>query len=537
MKKQKKKIGGSNTSATVPSSYQSSHIENTTQSDSHGTSEQTILTETRCVTETTLRMEHKSPHPDIEPPTFISKSPIPINQFSNEQKYTEKLVTQSKSPIEYLPNRNATPHQDEVDYATNKLNTNSCETIKYSTFKSSGAVDKLSTDPNKLMYSNAPLPIESKLYDDLNDLNLIPGPAPEIGYMPKVNDIRASSTISDRIKQLESSQAEEHEPPSGGIRIFPNINLIEKHEEYSQTFSKTLNDVPIQSQPIEPIYRPASNISIRDNDFRSPSPRPSAEGVNMEKLWASPKPFEHARSPIFDVQETNETLRRSSIRETTRAIENKIKEYKSVPQNDFQLKAPSLVKYLTPIAKPQETFFKKTAEVPVSNIILEPGSPPEMCFAPRTEFETRPSVVETVERSLEHDLQRGPTKVLPFSVRTMPPSPKNTHIQKFDVNRFKVNKPCESSGYAADTEDSRYSCMKTEHFESHSNKQYYEKSNNYPSTPTPTIKPFSPYDHELERNLTDNRFSEKVRPIITIYINTCLCFVFSCLCVTYLCRT
>lgn len=501
----------------VPSSYHSSQLESTTQSDTtHGTSEQIIMTETRCVTEKTMRMEHKSPHPDIELLPFYG-TPKPI-QTITEQSHTEKTFKheqiQTKSPTPPQQSKlydleHITPHKMQT-------NSNSCESIKYTTFKSSMAVpDQLPADPNISMGRDIPINIEPNGPSSLNNFNLTPGPPPEIGYAPDPsavvadvavtvtkNDDKSYHSISDRVKLLESSLAECHDPPAGGQKVFPYVqNVAHSTQSYTETMNKTINEIPVLSHTPEPIYRRASNVSVR-----SLSPRPSAEGIQMEKSWTSPSPV-----PYANYYENNEHVRKNSIRETTKAIENRIKEYDNYyAPNEYELKAPGLVKFITPV-------------VPVKhNLNLEPGTPPEMCFAARPAGEKRTSMVETIERSLERDLERGPSKVLPCSVRMMPPSPQN--VPRLSPSPIKTIKPNDwHSGYTADTEEtSRFStsCTTTEQSESKSAKQYFQQIDRQIFSPT---KSYPPYDHVTDANFNLNHFPTKVRTLSMFVYHWCMC--------------
>lgn len=517
--------------AIVPSSYHSSQLESTTHSDTtHGASEQIILTETRCVTEKTMRMEHKSPHPDIEPPSF-NTTPKPLQtiteQSHSEQTFKhEKIATKSPTP----PQQQQSKLYDLEHIIPHKMqtNSNSCETIKYTTFKSSALPDQLPADPNKSLYRDVPINVERIV--PTGNLHLTPGPPPEIGYAPeptteavdtaavsvgadtkKVED-KTYHSISDRVKLLENSLAECHEPPAGGQKVFPYIqNGIQSIHTYTETMNKTISEIPVLSHAAEPIYRRASNVSVR-----SLSPRPSAEGIQMEKSWTSPSPVSYA-----NYYDSNEQLRKSSIRETTKAIENRIKEYENQapPTREYELKAPSLVKYITPITS-------------ANDLNLQPGAPPEMCFAPPPVGEKRISMVETIERSLEKDLERGPSKVLPCSVRTMPPSPQN--VPRLTPSPIKMIKPNEwHSGYSADTEESRYSATSTttEKTESKSAKQYFQQIDRQIFSPT---KSYSPYDHVTDVNLNSNHFPKKVRSLSSVYhtfVCVCLVLTISCICV------
>lgn len=453
-----------------------------------------------------MRMEHKSPHPDIQPPTFyVTSKPIQTIREQHAQSFThETLATKSPTPPQQVKLHElehiAPSHQMQ-------MNSNSCETIKYTTFQSSTALpDQLPADPNKSLYRDIPINIEPTVVppppppSHANNLNLTPGPPPEIGYAPETSAVTATDTkndnkmsyhsISDRVKLLENSLAECHEPPAGGQKVFPCVqNVAQSTQSYTETMTKTINEIPALSHTPEPIYRRASNVSVR-----SLSPRPSAEGIQMEKSWTTPSPVSYG-----NYFESNEQLRQNSIRETTKAIENRIKEYDHHPSNEYELKAPSLVKFITPIA-------------PAKDFNLEPGTPPEMCYAARPAIEKRTSMVETIERSLEKDLERGPSKVLPCSVRTMPPSPQN--VPRLSPSPIKTIKPNEwHSGYTADTEESRYSttCTTTsEQTESKSAKHYFQQIDRQICSPT---KPYPLYEHAPDASYNLNHFPKKVRTL------------------------
>lgn len=209
---------------------------------------------------------------------------------------------------------------------------------------------------------------------------------------------------------------------------------------------------------LTPIMRPQAHTNEVDsvqNGFRAPSPRPSAEGVAMEKLWSSPKPHEHEKQFDMSVYHTSKNefaeektvrkfssfsesdtdykyesasetdsrslQRRNSTKETAKMFENKIKDLENSPRHDYDLKAPGLVKQILP--RPQQERPKSVMqEVPLPNIYLEPGSPPEICYAPRTAVhERKQSLVETIEQTIEKENEKGPSKVLAGAVRMIPP--------------------------------------------------------------------------------------------------------------------
>lgn len=466
-----------------------------------------------------MRMEHKSPHPDIEMPSFhTTHTHSPIQTITEHTEKTIKHETiHSKSPTptpvpvqQYIKliefDRSAIP--------LGHIHTSSkaSETVQYATFQSTATSlpdhDQLPGEQHKSTDRDAPINIEATSNNVVaNGFNLTPGPPPEIGYVPvpvpvptanaEVNAIdvkdngKTYHSISDRVKLLENSLTECHEPPVGGHKVFPLApTVVHSTQNYSETMHKMINEIPVLHQTPEPIYRRPSDVSVR-----SLSPRPSAEGIAMEKHWATPSPVSHSH-----YSETNELVRRNSIRETTKVIENRIREYDESSPHEYQLKAPGLVKFVTPI------------NPIIHSVDLEPGAPPEICYAARPPNEKRVSMVETIERNLEKDLERGPSKVLPCSVRTMPPSPQN--VPRLSPSPIKMIKPHEwHSGYTADTEEPKYTSSYSvrDQSETKSAKRYFQNIDRQNSSPT---KSYSPYEHITDTTHDLNHFPQKVRNTI-----------------------
>lgn len=166
-----------------------------------------------------------------------------------------------------------------------------------------------------------------------NEFYLEPGPPPEIGYIPKESVTKTREPVAERVKKLESCHRELSpvEIPPGAVKIFPTIiprhvkenvnlglqkkylscvkeykNMIErnpnvenKNLETDKSFVSNKKEMPNikiskteqkkketeKGISSEPIYRPsATNVELRPQ-----SPKPSAEGVYMEKLWSHKK--------------------------------------------------------------------------------------------------------------------------------------------------------------------------------------------------------------------------------------------------------
>lgn len=301
---------------------------------------------------------------------------------------------------------------------------------------------------------------QSKLCEDLTYFNLVPEPPPEMGFMPKVPKAQPERIV-EKVKKLEEIHQTSDRPLSG--TVFPqSFKREEKFEKKEFSSKSTISTSPFVQQnaasPLPRAYTPQIN---RDQLYtpdptinRSASPKPSTDAVNMEKLWAmkpkSPEPFsvqnqqqnfshEHKSSFVaYSTQQTHlfeqqsnlqemlppkecfvpiqpysteapvqEELPKMSIKDTKSYFEQRIKqeEVKTLPTD---LKAPGLVKQF---AKPM---------VPLIPLDIEPGSPPEICYAPKPVNERKQSYVEKIEKTLEQNLDKEPERVPRGGVRLLP---------------------------------------------------------------------------------------------------------------------
>lgn len=317
------------------------------------------------------------------------------------------------------------------------------------------------TSVNEAQVENTvPVPQQETLQQTLNSTTEI---RKEIWY-PQVSQSGISATQWPPTTQVQHSEqaALPSQQPEQILNPTPEINIQqsivppwletihqEQHQSTNQQYFTTT----------EPIMRPQAHISEpekQQNGLRSPSPRPSAEGVAMEKLWSSPKStqehekqfdssFYHTSKNEFaeekivrkfssvsesdtdykyesasETDTLNLNRRRSSTKETAKMFEEKIKEAENSPRHDYDLKAPGLVKQILP--RPQQPDRPKSVqESLLPDIHLEPGSPPEICYAPRTPTRKQ-SLAETFEQTIEKNMEKGPTRVLPGAVRMIPPA-------------------------------------------------------------------------------------------------------------------
>lgn len=198
-----------------------------------------------------------------------------------------------------------------------------------------------------LVYPDAECFQSFSSYNTDNEIILEPGPPPEMGYIPKEAVPKTREPMAERVKKLESSQRQLSpvEIPPGAVKIFPIIpkrketsestyekkysscikeykNSLRKNtsfEKQSDTIQETPNirvseigESRKETESSCPIYRLQADL-----DVRPLSPRPSAEGVNMERLWSQKKTVEeqsHLR-PVtprgFNVEENSSAFRQT----------------------------------------------------------------------------------------------------------------------------------------------------------------------------------------------------------------------------------
>uniref|UniRef100_A0A0C9RAI6 Unc-89_2 protein n=1 Tax=Fopius arisanus TaxID=64838 RepID=A0A0C9RAI6_9HYME len=154
----------------------------------------------------------------------------------------------------------------------------------------------------------------------LSGFNLTPGPPPEIDYMPKRTDdaVEKRTDVLSKTKQLEQFQTTSCAPPVGGVQIFPSGHQSKKTDEKTKMSksqmvsfnesSDTMKDTSRKYEETENVtekwWSSTSNLETRSDistdlsDYRcqsaasfsqldrSLSPKPSVDGLAMEKAWA-----------------------------------------------------------------------------------------------------------------------------------------------------------------------------------------------------------------------------------------------------------
>lgn len=148
-------------------------------------------------------------------------------------------------------------------------------------------------------------------------LYLEPGPPPEICYTPNVAP-PPKENFTERIKKMEAyhQATSVADAPQGGIKIFPKKEpspAYKPPEPVVQPYKPTQEYRPMVEEQVRrtkevsyretslpshgPVLRPQADVNVRPT-----SPRPSAEGVSMEKLWTTKLHKEsevtHPASPV-----------------------------------------------------------------------------------------------------------------------------------------------------------------------------------------------------------------------------------------------
>lgn len=294
-----------------------------------------------------MRMEHKSPIPDIE----FNPSPRPFEsreRFDIQIKPSTESV--SEQPLQYQQAH--TEHDQSLGHKT-------FENIRYTTF-------------------DAATPKEPQVF-----IQEKPFAESSITSIPKTK----YSSVSQRVKTLEQC---EQDPTRHFFKSSPVWNSSNESPSAQFILEKAI-----------PTQIPSSTYQV--NGMTTPNP----------------------------------------VNETLEQISNKMQQYEQSHWSGiYDLKAPALVKHVTPNVKIHNGYESKdeTIAPPLNQCHLEPGEMPEFCFAPRFTSDRKPSLVERIEKSLERELEKGPSRVLPHSVRTMPPSPQTISTEVFESTKRTIQK-------------------------------------------------------------------------------------------------
>lgn len=507
-------------------------LHSTATADTHGMIEETIVTETRRTTEATMRMEHKTQldipithTQNTQTPavavhsagtTMTDGPPAPApaaaaTAATNTDRPPATVCGSTQTPPQPLPKpqSNGVAADTVIDTASISKHSSLQYFTKIIDQKDSVATaSHVATNGDVYRRFDNVRPATNttedtvKLHAELAEMNLLPGPPPEMGFAPKPQKPKPEQ-LSDRIRKLEESHKEIADIPSGGVRMLPpaivspvfqkpagqtsNGHREPETEHRTYVESNQLDSTTTLHESMHSQYKHENGFAAPSvpADKRAPSPRPSAHGVAMDRMWTSTKPpapapasaaeppaqlfdsscfhtsknefaeqksvsvtrkpigtpisesdteppMSHCESATSDGESMHpqrpQLRRRNSTKETAKMFENKIRDMDSAPHRHlYDLKAPGLVKQILPRAQsvtgPQSETPLPSAHRP-SDIYLEPGTPPEICYAPRmpTASERKQSLVDAIEQTIEKDFVNGPTKILAGAVRMIPPA-------------------------------------------------------------------------------------------------------------------
>jgi hypothetical protein len=228
----------------------------------------------------------------------------------------------------------------------------------------------------------------------------------------------STTTTTTTNKHVNYLKPEEETIPTPPIFEMPEKELEILQPQPSEKPDFKPDDIPTINAEDHVGYRP--HVPVHQYLPRTPSPRPSSEAVEMERIWAHPhanqmfysteshqEHHEHHHHHEHHVQEppVEEPVRTQSIKETTQMFEEKIKQLEQ-----SELKAPALIK---------QVIQPKPIQVEVPQVPgLEPGEPPEICFAPKQVFEKK---TEKFDATVYETFDKEPNKVLPGAVKIIPP--------------------------------------------------------------------------------------------------------------------
>lgn len=194
----------------------------------------------------------------------------------------------------------------------------------------------------------------------------------------------------------------------------------ESYQKESSSFSKTHHEFR-SVQPPMPIITPPVLIPVT---AVTQSVTHYIATVSNVANFATPQITSSSSSSYTHHTESTEVVRTHN--------ENVIEEHQSkaselikawppapLPLDEPPLKAPQMVKEIFP--KIDSLSIRPVSVQDITDeVYLEPGPPPEIGFA-QAPRERRQSYVEIIEQDLEKNLDREPSRVLPGSVRTIPP--------------------------------------------------------------------------------------------------------------------
>lgn len=266
----------SSTTTLSPNSHQSSTYESVAQSNQIGSSEQIIHTETRFVTETMVRLEHKSPQPDSETDLQLSVHSVKpfesVTPVANNKGYGS-LYTHKTQP-------NPFKHDEyDIPIARNDFSEENRETID--SVNTMGGQCASHTVQKEIFLLPKPANNAYQVFQSTENLqSLMNGKqeSPEKSRIFSINAANYELKAPALVSSIESqSMANGH--LSNGIADNKTKNIVENESPYES----------IRRKPMDFTSQKPANKSIyhnRFNDFETKyyTPMQASEKVRLHYL-------------------------------------------------------------------------------------------------------------------------------------------------------------------------------------------------------------------------------------------------------------
>lgn len=286
-----------------------------TQEYTSSTESKTIVYETK---EIPQQQEVKTEETGIETSSISKQSSLDFfvsKMKESEEPVKPKLVETQKIPSEIYTKFKEISTPAMPEFKPEPVVTHDIKTEVETKLEKDAQFFTSSSSQEYKHFTNS----QSQLFEEFN---LTPEPPPEIGFIPKTETVQKREDVTVKIKRLEDSHRDLSplEVPSGAVRIFPTVpskpkeEVIEKRHEVKEEICVKKHverkdhpdfDQPCVSSPDTKYWAPVSFTPepvVKKEDSlpvfrpqapaatRPLSPRPSAEAVEMEKLWTPTVP-------------------------------------------------------------------------------------------------------------------------------------------------------------------------------------------------------------------------------------------------------
>ncbi|XP_012286354.1 titin [Orussus abietinus] len=196
--------------------------------------------------------------------------------------------------------------------------------------------------------------------------------------------------------------------------VVKEVNVLPKGKVTSQVETSGVHEERSWSSKAE-----SKETVIERSEEKKPAPRPIIYNAETIKVDHTVNAIEE--KSIIEKYTTECDVRTTETTEKTLTTEEMATSGLTGSSTTLEkLKAPSLVAAAVAAAE-EATSKPPPSSVPLPELILEPGPPPEIGFAPAPV--SREKKLETVEKTLEMSLEHQPAKIPPGAIRTIPPPP------------------------------------------------------------------------------------------------------------------